>query len=174
MPLGLKIYQTFKNRWCGAYLQNKGIKVIPSLAWGEPETYMFCFNGVEGGSIVAVSTIGVKTEKELFMLGYNEMLRKIKPSAIICYGTPFDEMKGNVIAVDYAATNNLKPRKSYILYKTYRYDNFEKGMGGAGGSLPNNVSINPLTDTSPIRSVPINKLPDNVRRAYEGYNSVNW
>lgn len=108
------------------------------------------------------------------MLGYNEMLRKIKPSAIICYGTPFDEMKGNVIAVDYAATNNLKPQKSYIVYKTYRYDNFENGMGGAGGSPTSNVSINSLTDSSPIRSVPISKLPDNVRRAYEGYNSVNW
>ena len=63
MPLSIKIYQTFRNRWCGAYLQSKGIKVIPSLAWGEPDTYWFCFDGIEKGSIVAVSTIGVRKEK---------------------------------------------------------------------------------------------------------------
>ena len=28
------------------------------------------------------------------------MLDKVKPSAIICYGTPFPEMKGNLKAID--------------------------------------------------------------------------
>ena len=36
------------------------------------------------------------------------MLRRINPMAIICYSSPFEEMKGNVITVDYAETNNLK------------------------------------------------------------------
>ena len=30
------------------------------------------------------------------MLGYNKMMEIIQPSAIICYGTPFKEMKGNI------------------------------------------------------------------------------
>ena len=47
------------------------------------------------------------------MLGYNEMLSRIKPSKISCYGKPFDEMKGDIIEVDYAETNNLsKEEKS--------------------------------------------------------------
>ena len=33
------------------------------------------------------------------MLGYNKMMEVIKPSAIICYGEPFDEMKGNIIKI---------------------------------------------------------------------------
>ena len=28
------------------------------------------------------------------------MMKKIKPSAIICYGTPFDEMEGNIRSID--------------------------------------------------------------------------
>ena len=28
------------------------------------------------------------------------MMEKIKPSAIICYGTPFEEMKGNIKSID--------------------------------------------------------------------------
>lgn len=41
------------------------------------------------------------------MQGYNEMLRRINPEKIICYGKPFDEMKGDIVEVDYAKTNNL-------------------------------------------------------------------
>lgn len=47
------------------------------------------------------------------MQGYSEMIQRIEPSAIICYGDPFPEMKGNVIAVDYATTNHLGGHKKY-------------------------------------------------------------
>ena len=134
MPMSLKIFNTFRNRWCGAYFQKNGIKVIPSLSWGESDTFWFCFDGIEKGSIVAVATLGVRKEKELFMQGYNELLRKIQPSAIICYGKPFEEMKGNVIEVDYSKTNNRS--KGYVIHKTYIFDDYvEEGMGGAG--VPN-------------------------------------
>lgn len=136
MPLSLKIYNTFKSRWCGAYLQSKGIKVIPTVAWGEPDTFWFCFDGIAKGSIVAVSTLGVRTEKSLFLQGYNEMLRKIKPEAIICYGEPFDEMKGKLIVIDYAETNNLSSKSldksTYIKIIAGNALSFnEKGMGSA-------------------------------------------
>lgn len=68
MPLSLKLYNTFRSRWCGAYLQAKGIKVIPTIVWGEPDTFWFCFNGVAQGSVVAVSTVGVRKEKSLFII----------------------------------------------------------------------------------------------------------
>ena len=159
MPMSLKIFNTFKNRWCGAYFQKKGIKVIPSLAWGESDTFWFCFDGIEKGSIVAVSTLGVRKEKELFMQGYNEMLRKIQPSAIICYGKPFEEMQGKIIEVDYSKTNNCS--KGYEINKTYIFDDYiEEGMGGAAAPR--------------IPSVYLSDLPSNVQRAYYGYESVNW
>lgn len=33
---------------------------------------------------------------------YTIEVKKIEPSKIICFGTPFPEMGGNIIAVDYA------------------------------------------------------------------------
>ena len=36
-----------------------------------------------------------------FLLGYKEMLRRIEPEYIICFGKPFDEMEGNLIVIDY-------------------------------------------------------------------------
>lgn len=76
MPLSLKVYNTFRSRWCGAYLQSKGIKVIPTVAWGEPNTFWFCFDGISKGSIVAVSTIGVRKEKTLFCKDIANCLEK--------------------------------------------------------------------------------------------------
>lgn len=84
MPRALQITSTFKNRWCGAYWQKQGMKVIPTIEWGDESSFEFCFDGVELGSVVAVSTYSREDFKNEFLLGYNEMLRRIKPSAIIC------------------------------------------------------------------------------------------
>lgn len=70
------------------------------------------------------------------MQGWGEMLRRIKPAKIICYGKPFPEMKGNIIEIDYAKTNNLG--KNFIT-KFFIEDEYGvKGMGSASGiNTPN-------------------------------------
>ena len=84
-------YNTFRNRWVGAYLTNKGIRVIPTISWGLENTFDFCFNGIEKGSTVAVSTYMAcahgnrADQKDFFMAGYNEMLKRIEPETIICW-----------------------------------------------------------------------------------------
>ena len=95
MPPALQIHSTFKNRWCGAYWQSLGLRVIPTVEWGDERSFEFCFDGIEEGSVVAVATY-CRQDKEAFMRGYNKMLEVIKPSAIICYGEPFRAMKGNI------------------------------------------------------------------------------
>lgn len=100
MPLARQIDSVFKNRWCGAYWQKQGMTVIPTVSWGSIPSMEFCFDGIEKGSVVAVSTYTREDNKIGFMLGYNKMLEIIEPSAVICYGTPFPEMKGNIKSVD--------------------------------------------------------------------------
>ena len=140
MPVAVQIHQIFKSRWCGAYLQSKGLKVIPSLVWGEADTFWFSFDGVDEGSVVAVSTVGMRTEKQLFMAGYKEMLRRNKPKAIICYGEPFEEMEGEIIVVDYAKTNNLSQAKS-LPQPVIKYVRgiIIKGGGSAGSNGGHNT-----------------------------------
>lgn len=107
MPYALQIYNTFRNRWCGAYLADKGIRVIPTVSWSDEKSFEFCFKGIEKGSIVAVSTYmfhehnNHADQKELFMKCYNKMLETVEPSKIICYSEPFDEMTGDIIYIDY-------------------------------------------------------------------------
>lgn len=153
MPLALQIFQTFKNRWCGAYFQAKGLKVIPSLVWGEPDTYWFCFDGIEKGSVVAVSTVGMRTEKDLFLCGYQEMLRRIEPKVVICYGDPFEEMKGKIIAVDYATTNNLVQQKEFMTpFVKHISGLICKGGGAAGGGGSNPSGFPKFPGWDPAKS----------------------
>ena len=77
-------------------MQQQGINVIPNVRWGDLTSFNFCFDGIEKSSIVSVSTIGVKKQKSHFMLGYNEMLSRIKPSKIIFYGKPLREIIDDV------------------------------------------------------------------------------
>ena len=100
MPLARQIDSVFKNRWCGAFFQKHGMRVIPTVCCAGSESYDFCFDGIEQGSVVAISTYCREEYKKEFMKSYNKMLEMVKPSAIICYGTPFDAMKGNIKAID--------------------------------------------------------------------------
>lgn len=59
------------------------------------------------------------------MQGYNEMLKRVEPKAIICYCDPFPEMTGNIITVDYAQTNNLSQKKIFYGYVKSRRDKLE-------------------------------------------------
>ena len=95
-----------KTRWVGAKWQSCGKIVIPTVSWALTRSYEFCFDGIERNCIVAIGMIGCKREKVNFLRGYDQMLNRIEPEAIICFGQPFDEMEGNIIVVDY-----LKSRK---------------------------------------------------------------
>ena len=103
----IQLYNVFRNRWCGAYWASKGVRVVPTVNWGDASTFDFCFEGIEKGSVVAVSTYMAsehdhrKDQKEWFLAGYNEMLRRIEPEKIICYNTPFPEMQGDIVYVDF-------------------------------------------------------------------------
>lgn len=160
MNPSMQLYNTFRNRWCGAYFASKGIRVIPTVSWGDENTFDFCFKGIPKGSVVAVSTYMVSEhgnhadQKDFFLKGYREMLRQIEPERIICYNTPFPEMEGNIIFVDYELsswkyqnhsksskyakylTGQLSPVKSraILIKRGYVFpQQEEKGMGSAYG-----------------------------------------
>lgn len=92
------------SRWCGAYWQSRNLTTLATITWGGPGSYEYCFDGVEANSIVAVGTVGCRSGKKSFLHGYDAMIEKLHPEAIICFGEPFPEMRGNVIPVDYRAS----------------------------------------------------------------------
>lgn len=92
------------SHWCGAYWQSQGLKVALTMTWSTPSLDDVCLGYVEHHAIVAVGMIGCKQNKTAFMRGYDAMLERVDPDAIICFGAPFEEMRGNLIVVDYRAS----------------------------------------------------------------------
>lgn len=107
MPLWRQLESVAKNRWVGAYWQSRGMTVIPSIGWGLAQTFDFCFDGIEKNATVAVGMIGCKRSRIAFMRGYNEMLERLQPEKIIVFGTPFPEMQGDIVSVDYQSSRKV-------------------------------------------------------------------
>lgn len=104
MPIPLKIWNTYRSRQIGAFYQSKGIKVIPTISWCEPETFCFCFEGIPEGSIVAISTIGVKENKNAAQIwhdGVDAMIDTINPASILVYGGKIDHEYGDREVIHY-------------------------------------------------------------------------
>lgn len=101
-PLAIQIYNHYRKHWVGAYLQEAGARVIPTISWSTPDSYEWCFDGEPVGGVVAVSSVGTqngKAKKELFLSGYEEMVRRLQPETIIFYGPVPPECMGNIVRV---------------------------------------------------------------------------
>ena len=104
MPMPMKIWNIYRSRLIGQYYQSQGIKVIPTLSWAEEETFEFCFEGIPKGSIVSISTIGVKKNKEalkIWKTGVDELIKRIEPSIILIYGGKLDYDYGDIKVIYY-------------------------------------------------------------------------
>lgn len=107
MDLWRQLESVAKNRWVGAYWQSEGLTVIPTVSWSDARSFEFCFDGIERNGIVAVGMIGCKHSRLGFMRGYNEMLERLQPKKIIVFGTPFPEMEGSIIPIDYLSSRKV-------------------------------------------------------------------
>ncbi|MDR0627984.1 MAG: DUF4417 domain-containing protein [Bifidobacteriaceae bacterium] len=92
MPEPLQMYSTFRNRWCAAVWQAAGMIVVPTVSWGGENTFEFCFDGIEKGSIVAVSTIGTARYVDEFLGGFRQLCDRIEPRMVINYGEAYPKM----------------------------------------------------------------------------------
>lgn len=101
-PKAVQIYNHYRKHWLGKFWQDNGITVIPTISWSDEESYEWCFDGEPVGGVVAVSSVGTQSQKEtaeLFVNGYREMMKRLKPKAVIIYGLVPDECEGNIIPV---------------------------------------------------------------------------
>ena len=105
-PRALQILSCYRRQWCAAYWQYNGIDVIPDVVWGDESSYDFCFDGIPQHSVVAVSYVGVKRDREwngkdgdLFRRGYEEMMRRLEPTKILYYGSLIDGLEGDIIHI---------------------------------------------------------------------------
>ena len=99
----MQIYNHYRKHWLGALWESCGIEVIPTVGWSDERSFEWCFDGEPVGGTVAVSSVGTqnsKSAKAAFLLGYNEMIRRLEPSTILFYGNVPDECRGNIVKIN--------------------------------------------------------------------------
>ena len=107
MPKALRIYNVYRNRWCGRYWQEHGIKVIPTFTMGDDDSISYCTLGIPKHSTVAISTMGEGRwagYKGLYA-NWDKMIDILQPNVILLYGK-------NI-------TENLSNKYGIIIHKQY-------------------------------------------------------
>lgn len=93
-PKAVQIFNHYRKQWLGAYWQENGITVIPTLCWSDESSFDWCFDGIPKNSIVSVSTVGgFKNEetKAAWLKGYKKCVEVLEPSKILLFGNKWKE-----------------------------------------------------------------------------------
>lgn len=89
MPLIMQLWNIYRSRAIGTWLQVNGVKVIPNLRYGDRRTFKVCTDGLPKHSVIAVGTHGTLKnleDRDIFVKGLDVVVRRITPTAIIVYG----------------------------------------------------------------------------------------
>lgn len=87
MPLAMMVWNVYRSRLIGQWWQGQNMHVIPTVSWAGEDSFRFCFDGIPRRSIVAVSTVGAVSNRDMFEKGFSEMAARLEPRTIMLYGT---------------------------------------------------------------------------------------
>ena len=112
-PKAMQMWKHYQKHWIGAYLELLGITVIPTIGWSDEESFKWCFDGEPKNSVVAVSSIGTQRYEEsmqLFLKGYAEMKKRLKPKQVLFWGNIPKELEEetNIIHMGYIMDEKFK------------------------------------------------------------------
>ena len=88
LPLAMQIWNTYRNRAVGYWLQANGVDIVTNVRWGDERTYGFAFEGLEKGGTYAVCSNGCiqgKTDRHYFVKGLEKMVEALEPETIVNY-----------------------------------------------------------------------------------------
>lgn len=98
LPLPVRRFNHYRKHWLGAYWQTQGMNVVSTVRWGpDPESWEWCFDGEPVGSCIALNGMDARNPetREAFLAGYRVMKKRLKPTHILLYGEPPDELKAD-------------------------------------------------------------------------------
>lgn len=102
-PVMVQRWNHYRKHLLGAWMQEIGCRVYPTITWSDERSLKWCFDGEPSHSTVCVSSVGMMKRKEdygLFMSGYDRMLEVLEPETILFYGSVPKECDGNIVEID--------------------------------------------------------------------------
>ena len=107
MPMATQIYNHYRKHWVGKYLQERGVKIVPTIRASRDERSLeWYLDGEPKGGVVCISSMWTHEEdsKEYFLKEFNTMKKELKPEKIFVYGREVEEIKN----VEYIQTFTRK------------------------------------------------------------------
>jgi hypothetical protein len=83
------IMNIFRTRYVGAYWQQCGLNVIPTVSWGNANSFHYAFCGLPQHSVLAVCGVGNKhcpASLELWKYAIKQIDKELLPTMIIVFG----------------------------------------------------------------------------------------
>jgi hypothetical protein len=109
-PIALQIFNWYKTQWTSRFFQENGIKVMPTLNWGDERTYDFCFSGIPSNLntvICQCRNLNNEIARKRFIKGLIEAKERLNFNLIYIYG-------GNIESTNKFLKENIP---SYINWK---------------------------------------------------------
>lgn len=117
MPLYLQLYQIARSRFTGAYMQQMGIPVIPSLTWTDEKSYDYAFLSIQKGCDVSTSTHigsdrGDNYYRDEFLYHLKNAIQILQPNKLWIYNIRFvQEIKALHPNVQFIISHSQKIRQ---------------------------------------------------------------
>lgn len=92
-PIHFNKDNIFKSRFAGAYWQNCGFHVIPTVSWGNVNSFVYAFEGLPQQSVLATCGVGYQhchASKTLWEYAIQRIEAELSPIELIIYGKPTD------------------------------------------------------------------------------------
>ena len=88
-PKALHIYNTFKSRWLGRYMQECGVHLIPDINFADMGSFDFCLAGIPKRPpciSIQVQTVATQAEMARQRAGVERIISELKPEQLLLYG----------------------------------------------------------------------------------------
>lgn len=88
LPDAIRIFNVYRNRWCGRYWQENGIEVIPTFTIGCEKDFEFTKQGIPKHGIIATSTMGEGRwgDYQQFKYIWDMFISELEPEIVLLYG----------------------------------------------------------------------------------------
>ena len=82
MPLAMQIWNIYRSRALGHWLQSNEISVIPNIRYGDERTYQICCDGVSENCVIAIGTHGTMkklVDRRYLLQGLDVVVERLHP-----------------------------------------------------------------------------------------------
>ena len=107
MPMATQIFNHYRKHWIGCFLQQCGVKVVPTIRASRDERSLeWYLDGEPEGGVVAISSMWTQDEqaKAYFLIEFEMMMQKLKPEKVFVYGREVEELEEYDVEIEYIPT----------------------------------------------------------------------